>query len=97
MIGVQVRRELCGPVVARAACGLAWKTALGDLDQAAFPLLGALDPYGDAVSIAGRFRRCCGNWNGCPSGQGGVSADEVRALGGRVLQKVHHYLVFVGD
>lgn len=46
---MQVRRGLSGPVVARAVCGLAWETALGDLDQAAFPLLGALDPYGDAV------------------------------------------------
>ena len=35
--------------MARAACGLPWETALDGLDQAAFPMLGALDPYGDAV------------------------------------------------
>ena len=46
---MQVRREVWGEVVARAACGLPWATVLGDLDQAAFPMLGALDPYGDAV------------------------------------------------
>lgn len=49
VIQIQVRREVCGQVVARAACGLAWETTLGDLDQAASPLLGALNPYGDAV------------------------------------------------
>jgi hypothetical protein len=49
MINVRVDREILGEVVARAACGVPWGAAVDGLDQAKFPLLGALDPYGDAV------------------------------------------------
>jgi hypothetical protein len=97
VINIQVRRELCGQVVARAACGLAWETMLGDLDQAAFPLLGALDPYGDAVFNGRQIPALLRELDRLPPERGGAWADEVRALCGLVLQRMHHYLVFVGD
>lgn len=94
---MQVRHELSGEVVARAACGLAWHTTLGDLDQSAFPLLGALDPYGDAVFNRRQIPALLQELDRLPREQGGAWADEVRALCGLMLQKVHRYLVFVGD
>jgi hypothetical protein len=97
VISIQVRRELCGQVAARAACGLSWETALGDLDQAAFPLLGALDPYGDAVFNRRQIPALLRELDRLPPERSDAWADEARTLCGLVLQMVHHYLVFVGD
>ena len=77
---MQVRQELRGPVVARAAC--AWETVLGDRDQAAFPLLCALDPYGDAVFNRGQIPALLRELERLPPERGGAWVDEVRALGG---------------
>jgi hypothetical protein len=49
VIRIRVDRAILGEVGARAACGLPWEVTLAGLDPAEFPLLGALDPYGDAV------------------------------------------------
>ena len=79
---MQVRQEVAGPVVARAACGLAWETVVGDLDQAAFPLLCVLDPYGDAVFNGRQIPALLRELERLPSERGGAWVDEVRALGG---------------
>jgi hypothetical protein len=94
---MQVRRELSGEVVARAASGLAWHATLGDVDQATFPLLGALDPYGDAVFNHRQIPALLRELDQLPRDLGGAWADEVRALCSLALQNVHHYLMFVGD
>lgn len=94
---MQVRRELNGQVVARASCSIAWEKMLSDLDRAAFPLLGGLDPYGDAVFNGRQIPALLRELDRLPPERGGAWADEARVLCGLVLQKVHHYLVFVGD
>ncbi|MFC0540169.1 hypothetical protein [Kutzneria chonburiensis] len=97
MIDMQVRRELCGEVVARAAAGIAWDTTLGDLDRATFPLVGALIPYGDTVFNHLQAAELLLELDRLPAHHGGAWVDEARALCDLVLRKAHHYLVFVGD
>ena len=94
---MQVRREVSGEVVARAAYGLSWATVLGDLDQAAFPMLGALDPYGDAVFNHRQVPALLGELDLLPSERGGAWVAEVRTLCDLVSHGLHRYLLFVGD
>lgn len=94
---MQVNREVQGEVVARATCGLPWETALGDLDQAAFPMLGALDPYGDAVFNHRQIPALLRELDQLPSERGGAWVAEVRTLCELVLRGLHHYLLFIGD
>jgi hypothetical protein len=98
MIDMQVNRELQGEVVARAACGLPWETALGGLDQAEFPMLAALDPYGDAVFNHQQIPALLRELDQLPPERGGMWVGEVRTLCELVLQRrPHHYLLFIGD
>jgi hypothetical protein len=97
VINMKVRDELIGEVVAQAASGLAWHTKLGDIDQAAFPLLGALDPHDDAVFNHRQISALLRELDRLPRERGGAWADEVRALCSLALRNVHHHLVFVGD
>jgi hypothetical protein len=94
---MQVRREVAGQVEARAACGLRWHTTLCGLDQEAFPLLGALDPYGDAVFNHRQIPALIRELDMLPPEHGGEWAGEARTLCNFVLRGVHRYLVFVGD
>ncbi|MDL4777637.1 MULTISPECIES: hypothetical protein [Thermomonosporaceae] len=92
-----MNRELQGEVVARAGCGLSWETTLGGLDQAAFPMLGALDPYGDAVFNHRQIPALLGELDRLPVERGGVWVAEVQALCEVALRRPHHYILFIGD
>ena len=92
-----VKRELCGEVVARAACGLPWEKALRNLEPAAFPLLGAVVPYGDAVFNHRQIPALLQELDRLPPQHGGAWVEEVRTLCDLVLRESHHYLMFIGD
>jgi hypothetical protein len=94
---MRVNRELRGVVVARAGCGLPWETTLRGLDQAAFPMLGALDPYGDAVFNHRQIPALLGELDRLPVERGGEWVAEVRALCEVALRRPHHYILFIGD
>ncbi|MCX5414911.1 hypothetical protein [Streptomyces sp. NBC_00059] len=94
---MRVSREIQGKVVARAGCGLPWETTLGGLDQAAFPMLGALDPYGDAVFNHRQIPTLLAELDRLPAERGGEWVAEVRALCEVALQGVHRYILFIGD
>ncbi len=94
---MRVSRELRGEVVARAGCGLPWETTLGGLDQAAFPMLGALDPYGDAVFNDRQIPALLVELDRLPAERGGAWVAEVRALCEVALRGTHHYILFIGD
>ncbi|WP_164990865.1 hypothetical protein [Streptomyces sp. GZWMJZ-114] len=97
MINVRVSRELKGEVLARAGCGLSWETTLGDLDRTAFPLLGALDPHGDAVFNHRQIPALIGELDRLPAERGGEWVAEVGALCEVALGGPHRYLLFIGD
>ena len=92
-----VNREITGEVMARAACGLPWHSALSGLDQAAFPVLGALDPYGDAVFNSRQIPALLGELDLLPSERGGAWVGEVRTLCDLVPRGLHRYVLFIGD
>ncbi|WP_370105678.1 hypothetical protein [Streptacidiphilus sp. BW17] len=92
-----VVREENGNVVARAACGLRWLGTVSELDRARFPLLGGLDPYGDAVFNQRQIPVLLRELDQLPDQCQGQWVDEVRALGRAVLQKPHRFLWFIGD
>lgn len=94
---MQVNREIHGKTVARARCGLPWEITLAGLDQAAFPLLGALDPYGDAVFDQRQIPALLRELDQLPAERGGTWVDEVRTLADLVLYGTHRYLLFIGD
>jgi hypothetical protein len=97
VINMQVRQELRGAVVATAACGLPWETTLAGLDQGAFPMLAALDPYGDAVFNRQQIPALLKELDQLPLERGGTWVAEVRTLCELVSQKTHHYILFIGD
>ncbi|WP_194918230.1 hypothetical protein [Catenulispora rubra] len=66
-------------------------------DQAAFPLLGALDPVGDAVFNRRQIPALLGELDRLPIECGGAWVAEVRALCEVASRKPHHYLLFIGD
>jgi hypothetical protein len=98
MIGIEVRRELRGEVLARAAGDLLpWEITLSQLDQTSFPLLGAVDPYGDAVFNRRQIPAVLDELARLPTELGGPWVAEVRTLAGMAQSRPHRYLVFVGD
>lgn len=92
-----VSRELRGEVVARAGCAVPWEIALVGMNQAAFPMLGALDPYGDAVFNRLQIPALLEELDRLPVERGGAWVAEARALCEVALREPHHYIVFVGD
>jgi hypothetical protein len=94
---MQVSSELCGEVIARAACGISWGSSLGGLDRVSFPLLGALDPYGDAAFNHRQVLAFIDELDRLPAERGGEWVGEARALAELVRTGTHRYLVFVGD
>jgi hypothetical protein len=94
---MRVNHEVQGEVVARAACGLPWATTLAGLDQAAFPMLGALDPYGDAVFNHRQIPALLRELDQLPPERGGEWAEEARALCQVASRRLHHYILFIGD
>ena len=94
---MRVSQELNGEVLARAGCGLPWEITLGDLDRATFPVLGALDPYGDAVFNHRQIPALLGELDRLPAERGGAWVAEVRALCEVALRGPHRYVLFIGD
>lgn len=94
---MRVNRELKGAVVARATCGVPWEITLACLDQEAFPMLGALDPYGDAVFNHRQVPALLRELDQLPAERGGDWVDEARTLCDLVLKGAHRYLLFIGD
>jgi hypothetical protein len=86
-----------GEVVARAGCGLPWEVTLTGLDQTTFPLLGALDPYGDAVFNHRQVPALLAELDRLPADRGGPWVSEARTLCELVLHRTHHYILFIGD
>jgi hypothetical protein len=86
-----------GKAVATAACGLRWGTTVRHLDRAAFPLLGALDPYRDAVFDHRRIPALLEELDRLPTELGGAWVSEVRTLCAIVLEKPDLQLWFIGD
>jgi hypothetical protein len=97
VISMRVSREINGEVVARAGCGLPWEVTLAGLDRTAFPLLGALDPYGDAVFNHRQVPALLAELDVLPESSGGPWVGEVRALCELVLRRTHHDILFIGD
>ena len=94
---MKVTRELQGEVVARAGCELPWETTVAGLDQAAFPLLGALDPVGDAVFNRRQIPALLEELDRLPAELGGAWVTELRVLCDVALRKPHRYILFLGD
>jgi hypothetical protein len=96
VINVQVRGDL-GNVVARAENGLEWTAAFADLDPAAFPMLRALDPCGDAVFNCRQVAELLAELERIPASCDGDWVRGARELCQVVGQGPHRYLWFVGD
>lgn len=94
---MRVSREIRGEVVARAGCGLPWETTLAGLDQAVFPMLGALDPHADAVFNGRQIPALIAELDRLPAERGGEWVAEVRALCAVVSRGPAHYILFIGD
>ncbi|QES52833.1 hypothetical protein DEJ50_32950 [Streptomyces venezuelae] len=60
-------------------------------------MLGALDPYGDAVFNHRQVPTLLAELDRLPAERGGEWVAEVRALCEVALQGVHRYLLFIGD
>ena len=75
--------------MARATCGL--ETTLADLDQAAFPMLGALIPYSDAVFNHRQISALLSGLDRLPPERAGAWVAEVRTLGDLSLRGTHLY------
>ena len=60
-------------------------------------MLGALDPYGDAVFNHRQIPALLKELDNLPQECGGAWAVEVRTLCDLTLRGMHRYLLFVGD
>ncbi|TWF90588.1 hypothetical protein FHX80_133 [Streptomyces brevispora] len=96
MINMSVRGDR-GNVVARAQGGVEWTAAFADLDPGEFPMLWALDPYGDAVFNHRQVPLLLAELDRLPAACGGDWVGQARELCQVVQQRVHRYLRFVGD
>ncbi|APU38437.1 hypothetical protein [Streptomyces sp. TN58] len=97
MINLHVRGE-SGTIEARAKHGVLWGPELAGLDQAVFPMLGHLLPYGDTVF---NHRQVSTLLEEVPRLPAGVLTDEFARelieLGQVVLAGQGLYLWFLGD
>ncbi|MFF4693924.1 hypothetical protein [Streptomyces sp. NPDC001307] len=93
---MQVRSER-GDVLARASCGLPWFEMLASVDRAEFPMLGGLDPYGDAIFNGRQVPMLMEELERLPDERRAEWVEEVHALCVTVLKAPHRYLWFIGD
>ncbi|WP_327147358.1 hypothetical protein [Nocardia sp. NBC_01329] len=96
MINMQVRRELDN-IVARTRDGVEWSNAFAALDPAAFPMLSALIPYGDAMFNERQVPLLLAELDRLPDACGGAWVEQAREMCQVVLNESHHYLWFLGD
>ena len=83
--------------MARAEDGVEWTAAFADLDPADFPMLWALDPYGDAVFNHRQVPLLLAELDRLPVGCDGDWVAQARELCQVVERGTHRYLWFVGD
>ncbi|MFJ2868706.1 hypothetical protein [Kitasatospora sp. NPDC087314] len=86
-----------GNVVASAEAGVEWAAGFADLDPAEFPMLSALDPYGDAVFNQRQMPMLRAELKRLPAGLGGDWVGQARELCQVVERGLHLYLWFIGD
>lgn len=96
MINLAVRGD-SGDIVARAKTGVEWTAAFADLDPAAFPMLWALTPYGDAVFNQRQVPLLLSELDRLPAACGGDWVGQARELCQVVQRGMHLYLWFIGD
>ncbi|WP_329526259.1 hypothetical protein [Streptomyces sp. NBC_01462] len=96
MISLQVRGDL-GDIVARTRAGVEWTEAFADLDPAAFPMLSALIPYGDAMFNQRQVPLLLAELGRLPDACGGAWVAQAREMCQVVLNGPHRYLWFLGD
>ncbi|MFJ2724654.1 hypothetical protein [Streptomyces collinus] len=93
---MQVRGAL-GDIVARAQAGVEWTDAFAGLDAAAFPMLSALIPYGDAMFNYRQVPSLLAELDRLPDACGGSWVVQAREMCHVVLNGSHRYLWFLGD
>jgi hypothetical protein len=86
-----------GKVVARAEGGVQWTEAFADLGPAGFPMLHALDPYGDAMFNHRQAPLLLAELDRLPDACGGDWVGQARELCRVVERGTHLCLWFVGD
>ncbi len=96
MINLAVRGD-SGDVVAHAEAGVEWTAAFADLDQANFPMLFALTPYGDAMFNQRQMSLLLAELDRLPAAYGGEWVAQARELCQIVECGSHLYLWFIGD
>lgn len=93
---MQVRGD-SGDIVASVRGGVEWTGAFAALDPAAFPMLSALIPYGDAMFNHRQVPLLLAELDRLPDACGGTWVIEARELCEVVLSGSHRYLWFLGD
>ncbi|MFD3455421.1 hypothetical protein ACFWVC_25015 [Streptomyces sp. NPDC058691] len=93
---MQVRGD-SGDIVASVRGGVEWTDAFAALDPAAFPMLSALIPYGDAMFNHRQVPLLLAELDRLPDACGGAWVAQARELCQVVLNGSHRYLWFVGD
>ncbi|GAA3863865.1 hypothetical protein ACFVIL_00600 [Streptomyces sp. NPDC127159] len=93
---MQVRGDQ-GDLVASTRAGVEWTDALAELDPAAFPMLTALIPYGDAMFNHRQVPLLLTELDRLPDACGGAWAVQAREMCQVVLNGPHRYLWFLGD
>ncbi|MFB6632157.1 hypothetical protein ACFCWY_19885 [Streptomyces sp. NPDC056362] len=96
MINLQVRGDN-GDVVVRARAGIKWTDAFAGLDSVRFPMLWALNPYGDAVFNQRQVPLLLAELDRLPAACVGDWVGQARELCQVVERGQHLYLWFVGD
>ncbi|MFE4308970.1 hypothetical protein ACFQ9H_12150 [Streptomyces sp. NPDC056517] len=93
---MNVRGDL-GKPIARAQVGLEWTDLFPALDPVNFPMLWALDPYGDAIFNKRQVPLLLAELDRLPEARGGEWVDQARELCQIVQSGTHRYLWFIGD
>ena len=96
VINIAVREE-SGRSVAEAESGLEWTAAFEELASAEFPMLWALDPYGDAVFNKRQVSLLLAELDRLPAPCAGDWVSQVRELCRVVERGTHLSLWFIGD
>ncbi len=86
-----------GDIVASAETGVEWTDVVADLDRVKFPMLWALDPYGDAVFNHRQMPMLLSELDRLPVTCGGDWVGQARELCRVVQRGTHLYLWFIGD
>ena len=86
-----------GRAVDQAEGGLEWTAAFEELSPVEFPMLWALDPYGDAVFNKRQVPLLSAELDRLPASCAGDWVSQARRLCQVVERGTHLYLWFIGD